>query len=142
MRDNIKYNLEQEISKAIHLDNRCVVRFEYSYNMGFLKHLFSKHNRYKIIRVFTDNPKTQESFLLKEVECENIYNGLSFILNYVNNHKKDYSSFTIEWAKKGKTLSNISYFYCHDAKEALDKFYFNKERDEYIVYSLKINPIS
>ena len=96
----------------------------------------------RTITVMTYNPKTRETFLLKEVSAESDEKGLLKVSEYVKSHKVDYDSFTVVWAKKGETKQSPSYFHCKDALEALEKFFFNKQREEYVIYSVNMNPKS
>jgi hypothetical protein len=134
-----KIALEDEISRAIMADNGCTAHFDYK------EIIIGKLNGSKYdneVTVMTYNPKTCETFLLKSVTAKTYEEGLMKISEYVKNHKADYDSFTILWAKKGEGKQSHSYFYCKDALEALEKFYFNKERDDYVIYSVTMSPKS
>ena len=59
--------------------------------------------------------------------------------------KASYKSYTVEWCKiqHGRLgTTNISYFYCKNAKEVVNKFYHGKTEDNYEIYNIKLNPIS
>jgi len=130
-----KIALEDEISRALMAENGCTAHFEY-------KHVISDDRNKDYVHrvtVMTYNPKTAETFLLKEVFAKSNEDGLMNISEYVKNHKVDYDSFTILWIKKGESKQSLSYFYCKDALEALEKFYFNKERRDYVIYSVTMN---
>jgi hypothetical protein len=54
-------------------------------------------------------------------------------------------SFTVNWSKKENgTLGsyNTSYFYCHDITEVISKFFAGKSVRDYVIYEIKLNPIS
>ena len=125
-----KIALEDEISRTIMAENGCTAHFEY-------KDKFKNTGRY--ITVMTYNPNTKETFLLQEIYADSDEKGLYEIFEYVKNHKVEYDSFTVVWAKKGDGKQAGSYFYCKDALEAMEKFFFNKKREDYIIYEVKMS---
>jgi hypothetical protein len=137
--EDTKIGLEDEISRMIMAENGCTAHFEYEHDKLNTEIFKNTHT----ITVTTYNPKSKETFLLKSVTANDYVEGLMKISEYVRNHKIDYDSFTVTWSKKGDSHTRpLAYFYCKDALEALEKFYFNKERDEYIIYDVKMNPKS
>ena len=130
-----KIELEDKISRAIMSENGCTAHFEYYENTKRLQ-----DHRYSV-EVVTYNPNTKEKFLLKGDSSDSYENSLSKVFEYVKNHKVDYDSFTIIWAKRGSDFlkQEKSYFYCKDSMEALEKFFFNKKREDYIIYELKMS---
>jgi len=134
-----KVELEDVILREVMSDNGCTVHFTYAINHKKGVNPVSEDNY--DVKAMTFNPKTQESFLLKEVKNVKTHEeGLEEILLYVQQHKTDYNSFTVVWAKKGENQQKISsYFYCKDLLEALEKFYHDKVREDYIVYDTKMN---
>ena len=135
--ETTKIALEDEISRALMAENGCTAHFDYSDDRMNMKGVDVPKNR--TITVMTYNPKTRETFLLKEVSAESDEQGLMKVSEYVKTHKVDYDSFTVLWAKKGEKKQAGSYFYCKDALEALEKFYFNKQREDYIIYSVTMS---
>ena len=134
-----KIALEDEISRMLMADNGCTAHFDYS-DMNFKLKSLSEPAKRKVI-VLTYNSIKKETFLFKEVEATTDEEGLKEILKYAKSHKEDYDSFTILWAKRGvANSSEKSYFYCKDLLEAMEKFYFNKNREEYVIYEVKMNP--
>lgn len=138
--DRIK--LEHEISSFIGTDNGATVHFEYDEYDSFK----TSTSKEWTVSAFTVNPKSGETFLLKECKANDELKALKAILNYVK-EQKGMSSFTVEWSKviKGNTTDHkihTSYFYCHDALDVMEKFFYNKKIDDYIVWSLKLNPIA
>jgi hypothetical protein len=140
MNETTKIELEDEISRAIMAENGCTAHFEYVNDDKGVKKFHFQNPR--IITVMTFNPKTRETFLLKEVKAKTDEEGLTQISEYVKGHKIDYDSFTVIWVKKGNSKQALSYFFCKDALEALEKFFFNKDREEYIIYSVTMSPKS
>lgn len=123
---------EIEISEKIMNDNGCQTHFEY----------VDYGDRVQVI-ARTYNPGTKEIFVLTTATGDNEQICLETISEYVDTIKTNISSFTVEWARKGDNgVRHKSYFHGVDVKEVCDKFYGNKKREEYIVYEIKINPIS
>ncbi len=134
--DKSKIALEDEISRVIMAENGCTTHFEY-------KDTFSKRLSDPALRqitVMTYSKEKQASFLLKEVVASTDEEGLKEILKYAKSHKDDYVSFTVVWVKKGDgNKSEKSYFYCKDLFDVLEKFYFKKNREDYVIYEVKMN---
>jgi hypothetical protein len=131
--------LEHKISSSIRSDNGCYVHFDYT-PLSSIRITVS---------ATTYNPVSKETFLLKsfigEGEMEiGVCDGLSKILKYVETHKKENHSFTIVWSKKREYPGSktTSYFYCNDITDAIDKFFSGKEKEDYIIFEVKLNPIS
>ncbi len=130
--------LESEISDFIKRDNGCITHFDYNR---------SNENSLKSIRVTTYNPKKQETFLLIEIPCKDedmIIESLKQISSWVKTHSISDQEFshTILWGKRGEPQTYKSYFYSTNARKALDKFFYDKSELEYIIYQVKLNPIS
>lgn len=142
--------LEDRISKIVYEDNKRTVRFDYKtleYEVSF-NTLESAQPEYrpvskKQVFAYTHNTENGETFILKIVTADTFESGLKQILQYVENHKKSMNSFTVKWCKKG-TVGKIekSYFYCEDAMEAMTKFFTGKDRSEYIIYEVSLNPMA
>lgn len=135
--ETTKIALEDEISRTVMAENGCTAHF--NYDDTFPRKLGAE-DKERRITVMTYNNKKQTTFLLKEVVAKTDEEGLKEVLKYVKCHKEDYDSFSVMWSKKGQ-LGNIqkSDFYCKDIYEALSKFCFDKEKDEYVVYEVKMN---
>jgi len=135
-----KIALEDEILRTVMAENGCTVHFGYAINH---EGVYPVSEDSYDITAMTYNPKTKETFLLKEVKNVTKQEvGLEEILKYVNRHKEEYNSFTVIWRKKGEGKEEKSYFYCKDLFEALEKFYYNKNREDYIVFNTQMNPIA
>ena len=120
---------ENAISEYIRKDNGCSVHFEYNE---------------KSIRATTFNPTKQESFLLMEIPYTDKEQGLKSIWEWVKSHStsKDCSSYTVIWIKKGESNTFKSYFYAESVRGVLDKFFFDKNENEYVIHQIVMNPIS
>ena len=143
--------IEDKIAKLIQKEGNTI-HFEkewieptFSGSIGQLAHLSFEYKQRAKVSAFTLNSITQETFLLKEVIGETHLECLTKILEYVEHTKETMNSFTIHWSKKengGLGSYNTSYFYCHHILEAMDKFFLNKDVRDYVIYDVKLNPIS
>lgn len=94
---------------------------------------------------FTTNKTTGEKFLLKSSLGETHAEALQKILDFVNKSKNTFQTFTVHWTKieNGNLGSyNTSFFYCHDMLEVVNKFFVGKSPKDYVIYDIKLNPIS
>jgi len=133
--DTVVLKLEHEISTFISLDNGCTVHFEYDLKGVPL-------NTHHIVSAYTVNPKSDETFLLKSATDYSKEKALKQILDYVK-AQKGLNSFTVKWMKKDEIQTvNTSYFYCHDVIDVIEKFFYGKNSVDYIVYEIKLNPMS
>jgi len=132
MKATTKIALEDEISRAIMAENGCTAHFEYKSEMDI-------DELPRIINVMTYNPKTRETFLLKEVTSNSDEEGLMKISEYVKNHKL-ITILILLSGQKSEVSQSCSHFYYQDALEVLEKFFFNKQREDYVIYSLSMNP--
>jgi hypothetical protein len=99
------------------------------------------------VKVTTFNPLLGEFFTLATVSSElSKEDALQQVLNYIKTHREEYNSFTVIWAKKivgsDDTKPAPSVFYCNSIRQVLDKFFDGKDEDMYIIYEIKMNPIS
>jgi hypothetical protein len=126
-----QFKLEEQIRELVNKDNKCDVQFIYTRDADKWS-----------VDVFTVNPSNGETFLMKSEPSSgpNYELALERVLQYVNTHKKDYSSYTVEWAKKGENSNTTSYFYCTGMYDVLHKFYEGKNNpDTYTIFSIKLN---
>ena len=129
-----KDELEKNIIKFIQTDNinRCVVEFVYAPGNSNGVDLF----------VITNNPVHGNPFLFSKswgVTEEQALKNLIFSLEHPS--KKEESTYTVTWEKVGGTTQN-SHFSGNDIFEVLKKFYHEKNPKEYIIFNIKLNPIS
>jgi len=140
-----KKALERKIYNVIKSDNGCETYVEFevmeTMNKGDITNSIVSHT-YLEARAITYNPIKQESFLLVKVIAENEMDGLRKVLDYILTHRSFNYSHTLTWSNKKDGVTKTSYFYAKDAMEALEKFYHDKDRGNYIVYNVKLNPIS
>lgn len=141
-----KLELETKIADIIEADNGCTTSFEYEYVPTLIPdgtmggHVVDKNE----VRAITYNPKNNERFLLLKVQESSEIDALYKILEYVENHRTVYYSHTIVWRNLKEQLvrNNTSYFYAKNALEAMEKFYHGKNPNDYMVFEVKLNPIS
>jgi len=127
-------NLEHEIAAFITKDNGATVHFKYE----------ETHNHKHRVSAYTVNNSNKEMFLLKSVETYLPKDALDDILTYVKS-LKGMSSFTVKWNKNlcpSDLPIQTSYFYCHDITDVVNKFFSDKNIADYVVYEIKLNPIS
>lgn len=130
----VKQDLEKKIIDFINQNNsnRCDVEFIYSPGNNHGIELF----------VITHNPIHKTPFLFskswgvtEEIALENLIESL------YHPKKKEEVTYTVTWEKIGSTTQN-SYFSGNDMYEVLNKFYHDKNPKEYIIFNIKLNPIS
>jgi len=127
-----QFKLEEQIRELVNKDNKNGVQFVYN-----------KDADKSWVDVFTVNPSNGETFLMKSEPSNgsNYELALERVLDYVVKHKKEYSSYTVEWTKKGENGYNTSHFYCSGMYDVLHKFYEGKDNQEkYTIFSIKLNP--
>lgn len=128
-------SLEDKIARLIKAENKTV-HFDYEW---------IEIKKIAKVSAYTFNANTGETFLLKSETGEDQIEALTKILSYVEANKETMNSFTVNWSKKENgTLGkyNTSYFYCHDITEVISKFFAGKSVKDYVIYEIKLNPIS
>ncbi|TAE47498.1 MAG: hypothetical protein EAZ89_17750 [Bacteroidetes bacterium] len=94
------------------------------------------------LELFTINPRHDQSFLFHTVMGKDKVEALEQLLDYVlKTHNKE-RSYTVQWSKKGAGELHTSYFRARDMYDVLEKFYRGREKDEYVVFSVTMNPIA
>lgn len=125
--------LENEIVNLINYDNvnSCTVEFRYI-----------EESNGVTLNVVTNNPTHSNTFLFeqswgisKEVALIQLINRLSGSLEINQNN------YTVSWEIVGGT-TQTSYFRGKDIYEVLDKFYHDKNKKNYIIFEIKLNPQS
>ena len=130
MNDRI-IKLEHDIASFINKDNGATVHFEYATSPSINEQ----------VSAFTVNATTKEPFLLKWASGKTKEEALESVLSYVK-EQKGLSSFTVIWKKIDVNKTETSYFYCHDVRDVIDKFFTKKDSADYIIYEIKMNPIA
>jgi hypothetical protein len=148
MNDRI-IDLEDKISKIVFVDNKRTVHFEYSQQefetpfnvLESGQPVYTKTKHHQVI-AHTYNSGNRETFMLKSEVGSSYEECLEKIHNYILNHRKSVSTYTVVWCKKQNTKQETSYFIGSSVIEVINKFFDGKDPDEYIVYTIKMNPIS
>jgi hypothetical protein len=97
------------------------------------------------IKALTHNKQTNETFLLKSISADTHVQCLLKILEYLEHTKKNMNTYTVNWSRIENGVVgtyNTSHFYCHDVIEVVNKFFINKNTWNYIIYDIKLNPVS
>lgn len=123
--------LQEEIQSYIGGLASSGIVFDYEEDKGEMK-----------LAVITVNPKHNQSFLFHTVNGFNKVDCLQKMLDYVKNYKDKESSFTIQWSLKESHELHTSYFRAKNILDALDKFYYGRDLNSIVVFSVKLNPIS
>ena len=130
---NNKLILESQIQQLIYNDNKCTTHFKYESN-----------NSKMFLEIITINPSHDTQFLLgqfsgnTEIECLN--NALQIIQN--KNKDSSSNSYTVNWYKVDENKTLTSYFYAKTIEDLMKKFNYGKTSNDYIIYFIKLNPIS
>lgn len=95
-----------------------------------------------ILRLITFNPIHNQSFLFHSVQSESEMEAYREMLRYVQYHKEEESSYTIQWSLLGENKLYTSYFRANTILGALDKLYFDRDPNTINVFSVMLNPIS
>ena len=127
--------LEKKIFNIVHKDNKSFCHFNY-------EKISSTH--YKLV-ILTSNEKHNELFIFyvseqKPTQLECLQDAYKFI-SEIQNKKNEYLTYEVEWSKKGGNRI-ISHFYGKDFLEIIDKFFSNKEINEYVIWRISLMPIS
>lgn len=92
--------------------------------------------------LITVNPRHHQSFLFRYETGSDKLDALRKMLAYVQRHRDEESSYTIQWRARGEKELQTSYFRAHNAYEALDKLYYGRDLTTITVFSVVLNPSS
>ena len=90
----------------------------------------------------TINPKHEQSFLFHSITGTDRVDALRKMLEYIDEHFAAESSMTIQWVKIGDNKLHTSYFRAKNMYDALDKFYYERDMNQYKIFSITLNPVS
>lgn len=130
MNNEIK-ELEKKIENYIGAASNIELKFQY--------HEMDKEVR---LDLTTFNPKHNQSFLFHSVLGFGNVDALYKMLDYIKNYKEKESSYTIQWSLKESAELNTSYFRAANLLSAIEKFYFERDVNSTVVFSVVLNPIS
>ena len=146
-----RFQLEKEITDIIFNDNGCSTHFQWGSN----NESNSTQAKYQL-NLVTYNPIHKTQFLLHTIteeigdiellwqEKEEIETKiLRDMLYYLQQRKKHVYYYTVKWSYKkddsnaGEEFKeNVSYFNGNDIQEIINKFFFQKDKDTIIIYSI------
>lgn len=162
-----KYQLQYQIQKVVQEDNNCSVYFEWTQPLHQ-----SQPGPHIQLQLITYNPLHHQHFLLHTCTtgylnssyeekmdesladhmCSNLAEAEIFLLHkmldYVTEHQETANDYTIVWRPKNtshttKTINNTtSHFRGTSFEDVLRKFYYDKEKDTLILYSIIMSPES
>jgi len=122
--------LQQKIREGIEIEESNIL-FE-----------FKENGETVIVDVITINAKHMQSFLFHTAEGRDKIEALESMLNYVNQAKTQYNSYTLQWSLISEDDLHTSYFRAKNIMDALDKFYHKKDINSVNVFSVVLNPIA
>jgi len=127
----MKAQLIKEIESYIGGLDPNSIRFEFTAEAGHAK-----------LDIITRNPRHAQEFLFHSEMGLDEMDALRKMLEYVKHYKDKESSYTIQWSLADSGVLQTSYFSARNILHALDKFYFGREINSVVVFSVKLNPIS
>lgn len=92
--------------------------------------------------LITINPRHEQSFLYHTEKGIDKLETLKKMFDYVMINNKEENHYTVQWIKNGESNLHTSYFRAKNIYEALDKFYYNRELNTYVVFSIALNPVA
>jgi hypothetical protein len=107
-----------------------------------LKFQFQELDKEVKLDLVTFNSKHNQSFLFHSVLGYSKVDSLNKMLEYIKNYKDKESSYTIQWSLKESSGLNTSYFRAANLLSAIEKFYFERDINSTVVFSVVLNPIS
>lgn len=124
-------NLESKIKNHIGAASSIDLKFQYQEMEKEVK-----------LDLITVNPSHNQSFLFHSVVGYSKADSLNKMLEYIKNYKDKESSYTIQWSLKENSGLNTSYFRAANLLSAIEKFYFERDVNSTVVFSVVLNPIS
>jgi hypothetical protein len=103
---------------------------------------FGHKNDLTKLDLVTINPTHEQSFLFHTLYGTDRVDALSKMLLYIQEHYPHENSMTIQWMKMGDGKLHTSYFRAKNMYEALDKFFYERDMNQYKIFSITLNPVS
>jgi hypothetical protein len=128
-----RFLLESELISLIYDNNKNTPHFNYRVNIDAYESV--------TLELFTYNVKNNEVFLLAAVSGKNTEECLIKMIKLVKSRQAEPHSFTVEWENLVTGKKALSYFYETSEENVIEKFFFNKNREEYKIRIIP-NPIS
>ena len=106
--------------------------------------LFNYKEKENVVRLdlITINPRHEQSFLFHSVKGLDKIEALQKLLAYVLTNRNKENSYTVQWMEMGTDELHTSYFQAKNMYDALDKFYYERDVNQYKIFSINLNPIS
>jgi hypothetical protein len=106
--------------------------------------IFNFKQKNEVVRfdLVTVNPKHEQSFLFHTITGTDKVDALQKMLEYIDKHYPQEGSMTIQWIKIGDNKLHTSYFRAKNMYEALDKFFYERDQNQYKIFSVTLNPLS
>jgi len=101
---------------------------------------FSDTNGKTLLHLVTLNPRHNQSFLFHDEEGYDKVDVMKKMLKYVKNYKDKESSYTIQWRHTDEDVLNTSYFSAKNGQSALDKLFYDRDPNSFMVFSVIMNP--
>ena len=130
-----RFKLESNIINHVYMDNGNTVHFDYHVDID---------NGSVRLDMFTVNQKNLVVFLLHQTKAETSIEALESMLKYVSTAKEEAEKFpySATWRKTAEKENHISYFWEEDEEHVRSKFFYNKDRKDYILISIELRPSS
>lgn len=145
---NNVYKLEHTLNTLIFSDNKCSVHFDYSKNKDGTKYKLKiytfnpTHNTFFLFYKTSTNIVQESSMIQKDNHYKTIL--LNSAIDYLkqNTVPKTQLNYTIIWSHNEINKKNVSYFVGATIKDIVDKFFVGKNHHDYVIYEIKLNPVS
>lgn len=95
-----------------------------------------------VVRLITVNPEHNQSFLFHSAYGADKVGALKSLLEYTLSFRERENSYTIQWAVRGQSKLETSYFRGTDIYDVLHKFSYGRDRNAIVVYSVSLNPVT
>ena len=122
--------LQKEIMDYLGLEHENIL-FNYKEKENFVR-----------LDLITINPRHEQSFLFHSVKGMNKVEALQKLLDYVLTTRQKENSYTVQWMKMGTDELHTSYFQATNMYDALDKFYYERDVNQYKIFSINLNPVA
>jgi hypothetical protein len=103
---------------------------------------FRQKNDLVRLDLVTINPTHEQSFLFHTEYGTDKVDALTKMYGYIKERYPVESSMTIQWMHLGENSLHTSYFRAKNMYEALDKFFYERDMNQYKIFSITLNPIS
>ena len=122
--------LQREVESYIGLETNSLI-FDYYAVDGMMQ-----------ANLITVNPMHRQSFLFHSEKGYDKVDALSKMLTYVKTYKERESSYTIQWSLKENEELHTSYFRAKNITYALEKFFYGRDANSIVIFSIVLNPIT